>query len=137
MTIDNLSFDKENENFEILFSFGEEQYMLTIYDLEADQETQAQKSAQDILTWLEEHIDTVKDFASTSLLETKNDAWLEDGETALTVEKFKQSISLDNVVAFSNGSFEVFFDDNDLFWGHAIMVDISSTFNLENAGIAG
>jgi hypothetical protein len=71
------------------------------------------------------------------LLELKNDSWLEEGEKELTADDFLRRVSLSSVTVYSDGSFEFWFDDGDLFWGHSIMVSGSIEGGLDDAGIHG
>lgn len=64
----------------------------------------------------------ILDCATASLLPTKNEGWLKDGERECTADQFRSSMELQSVSVHPNGSFEFWFGDNDLFWGHAIVV---------------
>lgn len=59
--------------------------------------------------------------AANELLETKNRAWLEEGEAPLTAETFMQRLRLTEVV-FEDGGIFFWYDDDDMFWGHTISV---------------
>lgn len=59
--------------------------------------------------------------AANELLETKNKAWLEEGEAPLTVEVFMKRLHLTEVM-FENGGIFFWYDDDDMFWGHTISV---------------
>lgn len=64
----------------------------------------------------------VADYAVEHLLEKKNDIWLEDGEMPVTPESFKDRIRLESITVYPEDTFEFWFDDGDLFWGHLIQV---------------
>lgn len=72
--------------------------------------------------------------ASEQLIDLYNSTW-SDGET-LTVDEFKGRIRLDSVKVSPYGA-EVYWDDNDLFWGHTIIVSIDKDGNVLNSEIAG
>ncbi|MEM7559841.1 MAG: DUF2262 domain-containing protein [Planctomycetota bacterium] len=76
------------------------------------------------LLWEEEvqWMQRVQSYAATELLDVKNDTWLAEGESKFTHERFISKMSLDAVDIESDGSFEFWFDDGDLFWGHFISV---------------
>lgn len=71
------------------------------------------------------------------LLELKNDSWLGDDETEFSAEEFLAGVTLDAITVKSDGSFEFWYDDGDLFWGHAIMVSGSLEGGINDAGIRG
>jgi len=64
----------------------------------------------------------IANYAASKLLGLKNEAWLGKDETELSVEQFKSKTKLESISIESNGDFEFWFDDGDLFWGHAIRV---------------
>ena len=68
----------------------------------------------------------VRSFAADQLLEQAND-WAQDaaeGEEPeeITREQFMERLELDAVQISADGRFEFWFNDGDLFWGHAIHV---------------
>ena len=71
------------------------------------------------------------------LLELKNDGWLEDGEQPLSADDFWGRVKLQSITVRADGSFEFWYDDGDLFWGHSIMADGSFTEGFTDAGIHG
>ena len=80
-------------------------------------------------------------FAAEALTDDAND-WLqdslEDGEefVEITEEKFAERMVL-NSIGFDENGFEVFYDDDDMFWGHSILVDGTPENGIEQAYIAG
>ncbi|HEY4371812.1 MAG TPA: DUF2262 domain-containing protein [Burkholderiales bacterium] len=77
------------------------------------------------------------DRCAADLLALKNDTWLGDDETAFTAETFKARLSLQSLTVESDGSFSFWFDDGDLFWGHAIVVGGDLKQGIARADIAG
>ncbi|HBL44088.1 DUF2262 domain-containing protein [Gimesia sp.] len=74
--------------------------------------------------------DQVKDFAVLELLERKNNGWLEEDQPEVTAEAFKKRMVLESILIYSDGEFEFWHDDGDLFWGHAIQVSGNLTEGL-------
>ncbi|MEM7477362.1 MAG: DUF2262 domain-containing protein [Planctomycetota bacterium] len=64
----------------------------------------------------------IEKYAAEKLLAVKNDIWLEDDEPQVTSEQFIARMTLTSISFDSDGGFEFWFDDGDLFWGHSIMV---------------
>jgi len=79
----------------------------------------------------------VEDFAVKELLPLKNEYWLSEGEKALTPDEFKARMSLQSVSIFSDGEFEFWHDDGDLFWGHSIQISGSLKDGPTRADIPG
>lgn len=79
----------------------------------------------------------VLDCAADKLLELKNDSWLDDDEEPVTADAFKQRIELQSISMDEEGCFEFCFGDDDLFWGHTIMVHGTLDDGPEDADIAG
>lgn len=85
----------------------------------------------------------VRSFAAQELLEQANDwaqdaAGNEDGEPEeITREQFMERMELDAVQISADGRFEFWFNDGDLFWGHAIHVTGALDQGLEIAQMEG
>lgn len=86
-------------------------------------------------------------FAAENLTEDAND-WqdegYDDGEeendeapAAITEETFAGRITISEFSIDAEGSYEVYYDDDDMFWGHVIIVDGSVDGGMEDAYIAG
>ena len=83
----------------------------------------------------------VRAFAADQLLEQAND-WAQDaaeGEEPeeITREQFMERLELDAVQISAGGRFEFWFNDGDLFWGHAIHVTGSLVKGPEMAQMEG
>lgn len=83
----------------------------------------------------------VRSFAADQLLEQAND-WAQDaaeGEEPeeITREQFMERLELDAVQISADGRFEFWFNDGDLFWGHAIHVTGSLEQGPEMAQMEG
>ena len=60
--------------------------------------------------------------ATEGLLSVKNESWLGDGEQPVTAAKFKKRLKPESVTIREDGSFDFWYEDGDLFWGHSIEV---------------
>jgi hypothetical protein len=76
-------------------------------------------------------------WATTQLLPIKNDSWLNEDEPELTPEEFAQKMVLTSITTRPDGSFDFWFNDGDLFWGHSIMVTGNLKEGPTRAGIEG
>jgi len=79
----------------------------------------------------------ILDYACKELLGLKNGDWLGEDETRLNAEEFKNRMNLDSITAHPDGSFEFWYDDDGLFWGHSIRVSGSLSEGPTSAGIEG
>ncbi len=83
----------------------------------------------------------IRAFAAKALTENAND-WLQDsldeGEefVEITEEQFAERMIL-NSIGFDDDGFEMFYDDDDMFWGHCILVDGTLENGIKEAYIAG
>ncbi len=93
-------------------------------------------------------------FAAEQLTELAND-WLADredfdedneydendennnDESLITKETFAERIWIGEIVIFPNGDYEVYYNDDDMFWGHVIIVGGNIKTGIEDALIAG
>lgn len=78
---------------------------------------------RDQVTWKQR----IVDYAVHELLSLKNESWLDEDELEVTNEQFKNRMKLDSITVYSDGSFEFWHDDGDLFWGHSILISGSLT----------
>lgn len=132
-----VTFNKRADNFETTITIAGQRCDLFICDIAENDTNKATEIADKVNNWLSGHIDDVKTFAAEKLLDIKNSSWLEEDETPLTAAGFATQISLDAVTSFADGSLEIHFFDNDIFWGHSIQVSVNEGFVLADADIAG
>lgn len=97
---------------------------------------------KDLLTNAAEWDKKARAYAAQKLTENAND-WLcdsldeEEEFEEITEEIFAQRISLSEISICSDGSFEIFYNDDDMFWGHVVIVSGSLDGDLDSAYIAG
>ena len=83
----------------------------------------------------------IREFSAEKLTDNAND-WLQDSLeddeefVEITEEKFAERMVL-NSIGFDENGFEVFYDDDDMFWGHSILVYGTLENGIEEAQIAG
>lgn len=64
----------------------------------------------------------IRDYAVMRLLPRKNEDWLGEDEDELLPEQFKERMKLESITVNPDGEFDFWFNDGDLFWGHAIQI---------------
>jgi len=80
---------------------------------------------------------TAKECAVRDLLGLKNDDWRGDDEPEVDVGEFKRLMEIEGIVVHGDGSAEFYYQDGDLFWGHAILVYMRADGRFGNASLAG
>ena len=60
--------------------------------------------------------------AAAELLDLRNEVWREEGDVVIDATEFGARMRLTSIGMSDGGSFEFWFDDGDLFWGHSICV---------------
>jgi hypothetical protein len=83
------------------------------------------------------YAEKAKQYAAERLLELKNETWLDDNETPLTSEQFKDRIILESIVISPEGKLDFYHNDGDIFWGHCVLVSIDKDDQCIEANIAG
>jgi hypothetical protein len=99
----------------------------------------ALKTAEAIWTRQREWHDKVTDFVVKELFSVKNEGWLheDEDESALTIDDFIKRLSLDSIVFYTDGDITFWYDDGEMFWGHAIEVHASLKDGVRCANLAG
>ena len=76
-------------------------------------------------------------YISETLLELAN-YWLDnDDQDPITSDVFAKRIMMGELAFRNDGTIEVYYDDDDIFWGHCIIVHIDADGNPIDADIAG
>lgn len=63
-------------------------------------------------------------FAAQELLALHNESWLQDGDVALSVDEFVARLQPVSFCVEGGDGASFDFDDGDLFWGHAVVVEV-------------
>lgn len=82
-----------------------------------------------------------KEYAADKLLESANE-WLADDDSEdkpdeITREMFTEKMEITNICVNSDGSITMYYSDGDMFWGHAIEIDVEADGTYSDAYIAG
>lgn len=81
-------------------------------------------------------IEKAKDYTAHKLLKLKNDLWLEEDEKEVTKKDFKDRMKFISLYVFGESA-NFYFDDDDLFWGHAIEVVVNQNLEIISTNIVG
>ena len=93
--------------------------------------------------WVEKNLDRVREGAAEHLLDLYNKTWRDTGEDdepeapVLDRRGFADRLKLSLVTVYDEGTVTIYFDDDQMFLGHSIEVDISPAGEVEDAKIVG
>lgn len=79
----------------------------------------------------------LEDCAIAHLLDLKNESWLDDDGEPIEASQFRRCLTLESVMVEPNGNFEFWYDDGELFYGHAIRVAGNLLEGATDASIQG
>ena len=139
-----MTFDESLGSFEgeILINGENVDFGITVDDIN-DKETverlisKFKKFIADFDKWDKE----IRAFSAKKLTDNAND-WLQDSLeddeefVEITEERFAERMVL-NSIGFDENGFDVYYDDDDMFWGHCILVYGTLENGIEEAQIAG
>ena len=89
------------------------------------------------LNWIADNELTLKNGIAKKLVPLKNQSWLNENETEISNNEFIKRIKLDGITFYGDGNSELTFDDDDLFWEHQIVADLSTKNKLTEINIRG
>jgi hypothetical protein len=93
-------------------------------------------SATSIISWVRENDQAARRFAANSdLFETYNSSWNEG--PAISPEAFAERMCLDAIIIRDDSTFTLWFNDGDMFLGHAICVEMNSDRSFSFASMQG
>jgi hypothetical protein len=78
-----------------------------------------------------------REAAVAKLLPLKNNTWLDEGEDPVSPAAFAQRMTLNTLDVSESGRWSLWFGDDDMFWGHAILVSGDVTTKEVDAEITG
>lgn len=104
-----------------------------VFDAGEDRAEVLQK-AKTLLSGAADWDERIRAYAADDLLASAND-WAEDGE--ITREQFIQRMELESIEIRADGSFEFWFADGDMFYGHSIHVSGDMEHGPDRADMEG
>lgn len=89
---------------------------------------------------LKEWDKSFREFAASKLTDLAND-WLQDEDEEdkkkITKEEFEERIRISELVIRPSGNYDAYYYDDDMFWGHIIVINGNAYSGMEDADIAG
>lgn len=71
------------------------------------------------------------------LFTLKNKTWIENDDDQVSKQEFLRRIKPDHLTISSDLSYDLRFDDGDLFWGHSIVYHGNSSNKFDGVGLEG
>lgn len=138
-----LTLNREFDMFEatLLWNGHEVSFMLEVNPESKSSWSRARTAARKLVAGQETWDENMRKFAAERLTSLANE-WLageaEDKDAKpVTEETFMKRITLSEISITSGGCFTAFYNDDDMFWGHAIEINGSLKKGIANANIAG
>ena len=113
--------------------------------LETDEEDgntarQAMQALKKVVDHIVENDTKYREFAAQELTELANE-WMnasdEMDSEEITKEIFMKRMEMSEIIVSSDGSLSLFYNDDDMFWGHAIEIEVKPNGEIISANIAG
>ncbi|GGG70345.1 DUF2262 domain-containing protein [Paenibacillus radicis (ex Gao et al. 2016)] len=137
-TLGEFSYERELDWFKKDVFWGGQNGSLYIHKDIDENMSSALKTARVLIKDEETWSKKVKEYAADEMLDLANE-WLADDDEAeidiITKEMFVKRMELSSISVYPDGSFEMFFDDGDMFWGHSIIVAGNINGEMESAHI--
>lgn len=118
-------------------SWNNRYYVLEVLEEHAKHSELEALSAFNTIDNFKEFEQRISTYISETLLDLAND-WLDnDDQDPITAEIFAKRITMGELAFRNDGTIEVYYDDDDIFWGHCIIANIDAEGNPVHADIAG
>ena len=135
-----LELNREYDWFEGEILYTDEEVQFTVETTELSELQDILKSFKNATKGkFNRWVATLKTFATEKLTPLANKWQKEADATApeITPERFAQRMSITSIILFEEERFCIYFDDDDMFWGHAIAVYGNLNGEIEEATIEG
>ncbi len=125
----------------LLWNGNDVSFMLEVNPESKSSWSRVRTAAKKLVVEQETWDKTMREFAAKKLTALANDWLAEDEENndakPITEEAFADRIALSEISITSGGSFTAHYNDDDMFWGHAIEIHGSLKKGIANANISG
>ncbi len=132
-----LVLNRQSDCFEGDLTRGASSIGISFYGEDAD----GQRTTLDVLRTVCKELTnldaTAREYAAGELLTLFNEEWRDDDEPEHSADDFTARMTLTDITASQNGDFDFWYDDGDLFCGHAIYVRGNLTHGFTDADIEG
>ncbi len=82
-----------------------------------------------------------REFAATRVTTELANEWMNASDEVdaedITKEIFMKRMEISEIIVSSDGSLSLFYNDDDMFWGHVIEIEVKPNGKIISANIAG
>lgn len=132
-----LRYDTKFDWYESQVVFYETQLSISLSIEDNDKVESILTRASSVVQHLKRYAKDAEEYAVKNLLELKNETWLDEDETFLTSEEFKNRMMLEGLVFSPDGEVEFYYNDGNLFFGHCILITMDKNNCFIDASISG
>ncbi len=132
-----LVLDRNTGTFQGEAEWGSATVSISLPDTKEEPIEESLKTVESLFSQQADWKERIEGHAVKTLLVLKNESWLDEGEKPVTAERFRARMTLEAIHILPDGDFEFWYDDGNLFRGHAIMVSGNVSGELSDAGIHG
>lgn len=112
---------------------------LDVDENSAETAEDAQSTLKILMDNCKEWDEKARQYAAAELAECASDWVKEEDENAeeITEDEFAKRMSISKIVVSIDGDFDIYYDDDDMFWGHVIIVSGNIETGINDATMAG
>jgi hypothetical protein len=136
-TFGQLTFDRGRGAFQATVALGGKPIEVSIRAAEEAPDAAVLAIAEHFWKHRSDWDHRLREFAATQLIELKNDTWLQENEKPLTEAGFIKKLTPNSIGFDLPDRFTIYYNDGDIFWGHAIEIRGSLSKGPHSANIAG
>jgi hypothetical protein len=140
-TVDSLTYNEEYEWYEGNYNDAESEISIIVHHT-------TPKKLQKLLLFVDKQIqfkfyEKMLKEMEAEMIELKNDVWIgEDEDTGeeeppISVEEFRNRISVNSIIFYSDCSSVIYCNDDGIFFGHAIQIEIDKNVKYIGVNLAG
>lgn len=107
-----------------------------VYVKNSESEEIAKINIDNVCNFLNTNFENICNIIADALLKEKNEKWLDDDEDVLSREYFIKILNkIDSISINDDLTTTIYFDDNNLFWGTLIEVNLDKDLHIINVGL--
>jgi len=107
-----------------------------VYIKNSESEEIAKINIDNVCNFLNDNYENICNIVTDKMLNEKNENWLDDDEEPLTRDYFIKILNKIDSISINNDlTTNIYFDDNNLFWGTLIEVNLNKDLHITNVGL--
>ena len=131
------TLDRSVDWYEAVVPWGNQNVRLMLSVAESDDINECLVHARSIWTLQRVWDERVSNFGTDEFFDSRDYKWLDAAGKELSRQEFKEKIELDSITVYADGSFEFWYNSDELFRGHSILVSGNISDGPTHAGLEG